>query len=86
MGDDHLAHAELGRVAEHLGFLVGQLQDPDVPQQVAVEFVVEPQRPDLRDAHEPLAVERDAAPLGERGNRLERELVPGERRNMHPPP
>ena len=57
VGDDDLAHAERRRVAQHLRLLVGELQHPDVPQQVTVEVAVELERPDPRRADEPLAVE-----------------------------
>ena len=82
--DDHLADAERANVADHLCFLLGELQHPDVPQQVAVEVVVQLQRAHLRHAHEPLPVVGDAAAARERGQGRGRELVARERRHVRP--
>src|SRR6266404_7287091 len=86
MGDEHFAHAERRWVAEHLRFLVGKLEDPDVAEELAVEIVVEAQRPDLRHAHEALPIERHTPPPRERSDRLERELAARERGDVHPAP
>ena len=75
VGDDDLAHAERRRVAQHLRLFVGELQHPDVAQQFTVEVAVELERPDLavRGRAPGRRTRRGAA--GERGDRLERELV-----------
>ena len=82
--DDHLADTQRADVADHLRFLLGELQHPDVAQQVAVEVVVQLQRADLRHAHEPLPVVGDAAAARERGQGRDRELVARERRHVRP--
>src|SRR5258705_6426540 len=83
---EDFAHAERGGIAGHLRFLVRELQDPDVAEELPVEVVVESQWPNARHAHEALTVERHAPPPGERSDRLEGELAPWEGGDVHPPP
>src|SRR3954465_2298020 len=53
-------------------------------EDLAVEVVVELQRSRLRDPYETLAVEQYATRARERRDRLRRELVARERRDVHP--
>ncbi len=84
MRDEHLTNAERGRVAEDLGLLVGELEHPDVAQELAIEVVVEAQRPDLARTHQPLPVERHAPAPCERNDRLERPFAANEWRDVDP--
>src|SRR3954447_22691102 len=86
MGDEDFAHAERRWVAEHFRFLVCELEDPDVAEELAVEIVVEAQWPDLRHAHEALPIERNASPSRKRGDRLQWELAACKRSDVHPAP
>ena len=82
--DEHLAHAERRGVAEHLCLLVGELQHPDVPQQLAVEVVVELAAARPRGTRTSPCPSRRRGGARERGERLGRELVREQRRDVHP--
>src|SRR4029450_5585517 len=83
---DHLRRAErrdrrlVDAAEDHLGLLLGQLQDRDVLEQLRIEVCIEPEWPGLARANEALAVERDAPPARELREGLSREVGSKERR------
>src|SRR5262249_60091391 len=70
--DDDLRHRERGDVAQHLGFLVSELQNLNVLEYGVVVVRVEPYVARLGRAHEAAAVEQDAAAAGDPRDRLGR--------------
>ena len=77
---DSLVHV----AQDHARLLLGELEERHVAEDVAVELVVEANRPDVGAAHEPLAVVRDLAPDRERLHRLGGEVGLDERGDVHP--
>ena len=77
--------AERRRVAEHLGLLVAQLQHPDVPQQLRGRSRRRAGAGrSARARTSPWPSSETRRRLRQRGERLEREVVAGERRDVHP--
>ena len=82
-----LRDAEVGErvpvaAGEHVGLLLRDLENRDVPQHVRVEVGVERERPRRRHAHEPLRVEQQPAPRAETLERRRVEVAAQKRRDV----